>query len=34
MPDDRNDPVRSGGAVDLLVFLLWATVTVLALSQL
>jgi hypothetical protein len=34
MPDDRDDPLKSGGAIHLVVFLLWAVVTVLALSQL
>jgi hypothetical protein len=32
--DERDDPVRSGGVVDLLVFLMWAAVIVYALSQL
>jgi hypothetical protein len=34
MPDERGDPPRSGGAFDLAIFLLWASVTVFALSQL
>jgi hypothetical protein len=37
MADDRDDPLRPlkpVGTLDLVVFLLWATVTVFALSQL
>jgi hypothetical protein len=34
MPDERDDPLKSGGAIDLVVFLLWAAVIVFALSQL
>jgi len=34
MSEERNDPLKSGGMIDLLVFLLWATVIVFALSQL
>ncbi len=33
MPDDRDDPLRSGGIIDLLLFLLWAAIIVFALSQ-
>jgi hypothetical protein len=34
MPSDRDDPEKSGGALGLVIFLLWAAATVLALSQL
>jgi hypothetical protein len=35
MPEERDDdPLKSGGTLDLVVFLLWATVIVFALSQL
>jgi hypothetical protein len=34
MPDDRDNPLRSGGALDLIIFLFWATVIVFGLSQL
>jgi hypothetical protein len=34
MPDDRDDPLKSGGGLDLLFFLVWATALVFALSQL
>jgi hypothetical protein len=34
MPGDRDDPLKSGGTLDLVIFLLWATVIVFALSQL
>jgi len=34
MPGERDDPPRSGGAFDLVIFLLWAALTVLALSEL
>jgi hypothetical protein len=34
MPDERDEPLKSGGALDLVFLLLWATVVVFALSQL
>jgi hypothetical protein len=34
MSEERDDPLKSGGTLDLVVFLLWATVIVFALSQL
>jgi hypothetical protein len=34
MADERGDPLKSGTVIDLAVFLLWALVTVFALSQL
>jgi hypothetical protein len=34
VPDERDDPLKSGGTLDLVIFLLWATVLVFALSQL
>ncbi len=34
MPEERDDPLKSGGVIDIVVFLLWATVIVFALSQL
>jgi len=32
--DERDDPLRSGGIIDLLVFLMWAAVIVFGLSEL
>lgn len=34
MTEERDDPLKSGGTLDIAVFLLWATVIVFALSQL
>jgi hypothetical protein len=34
VPGDRDHPSKSDGALGLLIFLLWAIATVLALSQL
>jgi hypothetical protein len=34
MPEDRDDPLKSGGIVDVVVFLLWAAITVFVSSQL
>jgi hypothetical protein len=34
MPDERDDSLKSGGAIDLVFFLLWAIVVVFALSLL
>jgi hypothetical protein len=34
MPNERDEPLEPGGTLDLVIFLLWATVIVFALSQL
>jgi hypothetical protein len=34
VPEDRHDPLKSSGAVDLVILILWAAVIVFALSQL
>lgn len=34
MQEDREDPLKTGGIVDLVVFLLWATITGFVASQL
>jgi hypothetical protein len=34
MAGERDDPLKSNGALDLAVFLMWATITVFAVSQL
>jgi hypothetical protein len=34
MPSGRDDPLKTGGTLDVVVFLLWAIVIVFALSQL
>jgi hypothetical protein len=34
MTPGRGDPMRSGGLIDLVIFLLWAAIAVFAASQL
>jgi hypothetical protein len=34
MQEERDDPLKAGGALDLVIFLLWAIAIVFALSQL
>jgi hypothetical protein len=34
MPGERDEPLKTGGTIDVIVFLLWAIVIVFALSQL